>query len=912
MPRGEGMRRLERALFRLLMGLHPRVRRSDYVEEFRVELAHRLRAASSWWGRWAIWVGEATAIVRYRIRHSVRRGGGKSLQLGTGTGGISMDMIVLELKFAIRGLTKAFGFTALSVGTLGVGIGATTLIFSVVYGVLLKPLPYADADRLVSVWVELVHENQNGPTVAPGDFRDYRSWSTSFEAFSAASGDFAAGFSGVLTGNGTPQQVDLSPVTANFFPLLGIEPTLGRHFRAQEEAIDGPRVAMISNDLWESRFGSDPLVVGTRIDIDDTPHEIVGVLPRGFKLLLPAEVFGAKHSDVWLPLRLDYDAQPPRNWTMLTVLGKLNSGVSLAAAQSEMDAIAVRLRAEHSEHEVSGMRVALVPLQQDVVKDARAILLTLFGAVGFVLLIACVNVAHLFLLRGHSRVQEMAVRAALGASRRSVARKVIIESLAIGVLGAGLGLLIATAGLRVITVFEPRNLPRVSELTIDVTVMGFAIAMAVLTSLLFGLFPAVKASLTDVNALLKRGSRTVRSGAAARMRQGLIATEIAVSLVLLIGTGLLVRSFAAVNDVAPGFESEGATTFSLTFPDARYDVAGRKAFASELERRVAGLPGVVAVGGAMRLPLGGRTPSMPYAYDDETRETFSLTAHTNWVTGGYFAALGTRIVEGRTFLESDRVDGGRVVIVGERLAQRAWPGESAIGKQLALARSGGVQDATVIGVVEHVRIGDLRSDGKEQMYNLSPPGGQGGRTISMVVRVDEGSDPLLLSESLRQTVWALDELLAVNDLRVLDAYVADSLAPMRFAMILMSVLGAIALILASVGMYGVISYSLGLRQGEFGVKLAFGASPKELMGSVVLGNIKLILFSIALGFIGSLTLGRVVEGLVFGITVSDPVTYVAIGAILLLTSLAASYVPARRTVAMDPARILRGDDAERG
>ncbi len=801
----------------------------------------------------------------------------------------------------LRSFRKSPAFVAVAVLTIGLGIGATTLVFSVVHGVLLRSLPYEDADRIVNIWNHLVEERQYLPVVNAEDFRDYQTMSESFEDLAAASGSGQVGLTGVLTGDGPPVQVDLSPISHNFFSLLGVNPILGRHFVEEEEEFQGPAVAIISHALWTTRFGNDENVLGRTIEIDGRPFEVVGVMPRGFRLLLPDEAFLLKHSDVWVPLQVDYSRMPPRNWTLFTVFGRLKDGVSLAQAQAEMDRIAAELRATHQAHATSGMEIHLVPLHQDVVKQARPTLLILLGAVGFVLLVACANVAHLLLLRGTARQREVAVLSALGASRRTIVRQVFVESLLIAMLGAAIGLAFTWAGLQLLTVLQPPNLPRLSELGVSGPVWGFAAAAAAFTSIIFGLAPAYYASRANVTDLLKEGGRSGSTVGAMRLRNALLIGEVAFSLVLLVGTGLMLRSFVALQDVRPGFDADRALTFGVSLPRDAYQRGDVQTFYTELRRRLANLPGVEAVGAVSQLPFTGTIGLWPYAYDDETAANYTLSADMKVVTPGHFEAMGTRLLAGRYFNDGDTPQSVPVLIVDELLAERAWPDQDPIGKQLMI----GPQQTplTVAGVVEHMRVYDLKRDVREQLYLCS--GQAGSRNLSFVVRTS--GDPASLAAAVRDEVWALDDNLPVNDLRPLSAYVADDMAETRFTLMLMTAFGGLALLLAAIGVYGVISFGVNQRSYEFGIRLALGANPGGLVRSIMLGGVRLVAVGVFVGTCAALLLARSMESLLFEVNAADPVTYTAVAAVLASVALLACYVPARRTAGADPVATLRSD-----
>ena len=906
------------ALYRRMLHVLPREFRNQNGEEMGrlfaealVEARARARGAVLrvwWWGAWDV----ATAALLSRLVPRSRRAGNPSLRPAGHPGPIPrspkpkdslvFESLVADVLHSLRSLRKSPGFTVIALLTLGLGVGATTLVFTVVHSVLLKPLPYESPERLVNVWNDLIEERQYLPAVHPGDFRDYQEMSETFEEFAAASGSGQVGLVGVLTGNGPPLHVDLSPVTHNFFSLLGVDPILGRHFTEEEEAFNGPQVAIISHGLWQSRFGGDADLVGRTMELDGRSFQIVGVLPQDFRLLLPDEAFLVKPSDVWVPLQIDMDNLRPRNWTSLTVFGRLQPSVKLAQAQVEMDRIAAELRDTHPAHATSGMQIRLVPLQHDIVKQSRSALLTLFGAVGFVLLIACANVAHLLLLRGNGRRRELAMRAALGASRGRIARQVFTESLVLAVLGAGLGLMLTVGGLDLLAVLQPPNLPRLSEVAISGPVLGFAVLASLLTAVVFGLAPALHASKTSTGELLKEGGRTGGTGGAARARNLLMIAEVALSVVLLVGTGLMIRSFAALQDVSPGFRPEPVLSFGISLPRSDYPTGVEVAeFYRSLEERFTAMPGVETVGAVSQLPLTGSGFLWPYAYDDETAENFNLSADGRLVTPGYFEAMGTRLIAGRFFDRQDHQENQRVVIVEEMLAARAWPDEDPIGQQLRVFTTD--QFLTVVGVVEHTRVYDLTQDLREHVY--LPHGQNPFRAMSIVVRATR--DPLALASTARDQVWSIDPNLPVNDLRPMREYVSDAMASTRFMLLLMSVFGGVALVLASVGIYGVISYVVRQRSHEFGVRMALGASPKGLVKAVVYQGARLLAASIVLGIGASVLVSRSLRGLLFGVSPTDISTYALVAVVLAGVALLACYLPARRIARVDPVATLRAD-----
>ena len=809
----------------------------------------------------------------------------------------------LYIKSAWRGLTKSPLFSLIAILTTAVGVGATSLVFTVVNGVLFSPLPYADSDRLVNVWHDLVNEQQYLPAVNPADFRDFQEMATLFEEFAAGSGNGQVGVAGVLTGNGVPQRVDVTPVTHNFFSMLGIDPVMGRHFQEHEEANNGPRVALISHELWNSRFGSDPTVVGKSMTMDGEPWEIVGVLPAGFRLLLPSEAFLIDHADVWVPLQINYASLPPRNWTYFTVLGKMADGVTLEAAQAEMESIENHLRSTYPEHETAGLEIRIVPFQDDIVKAARNGLLLLLGAVSFVLLIAIANVAHLMMIRGADRERELAIRASLGAGRSTVIGHVLAESLAIGLVGGAIGFAMAVGGLELLETMRPASLPRIDELGVDAGMLLFTLCASLMSAIGFGLWPALKASRTDVNSLLHEGGRGGVSRRARRVRSLLVGAEVAVTLVLLVGAALMIRSFAALREVDPGFDPENVLTFAVTAPRSDYPGGTEVAtFYSELQRGIEGINGVEMVGAVSQLPLTGSVPLWPYAHDDASLASQSLTADGRVVSAGYFEATGTRLKEGRFFRAGDEQAGETLVIVDDRLAERAWPGEAAVGKELMLSTDGQWR-GRVIGVIEHPRYHDLRSDAREQLYRfhgLSP-----SRNMSFAVR--HSGNPEHVTAQVRRVLGDLNSGLPIDRVRPMTALVEDATAETSFTLMLMSAFGVIALILATVGMYGVISYTVNQRSREFAIRMALGQTQRRVVSSVIASSLKVVGIGMISGVVLASLLGESMEGLLYGVNARDPIVYLAISTVLLATGLAATYLPARRATVEDPASTLRAE-----
>jgi predicted permease len=811
-----------------------------------------------------------------------------------------------DLIYGARMLRKSPGFTVVAVLTLALGIGANTAIFSVVNGVLLRAMPYADPARLTIIWNDYGNQGQSLPAVSPPDFKDYRERSRLID-FAAANG--TAGGTLVLDDPGgvgsRPQQFDMATVTLNFFPVLGVEPTLGRNFTADEAALNGPHVVMLSNHLWRGTFHSDSGLVGKSIQLNGQPYTVVGILPSQFRMLLPAEAFQLRDSDLWIPQQLNYAAFP-RNLTFLSVFGRLRPGVRIAQAQAEMDGIAEQLRNENEIHKESGLRIRVVPMQYDVVKNVRPTLLTLLVAVGFVLLIACANVANLLLARATRREREMAVRSALGASRSRLARQILIESALLAILGGAAGLLVANWGLSLLTALHPAGLPRLDDIRIDGAVLAFTLGACVLTALLFGLMPAIQAVRLNLSDTLKDAARGSSDSRGQTVRRLLVVSEFALSLVLLIGVGLLIRSFVALQRVRPGFDSRKVVTFRLTIPAARYpkneDI---NRFSRELEQRLSALPGVESAGSASQLPLTGSGPMMPYAYDQETSQKWeSLSADWRAISPPYLPTIGARLLSGRFFNESDDANHPRVLIVDRMLAQRAWPGQDAVGKKLQIELfdpPGARAWTTIVGVVDNVRIHDITRDVREQIYIPYAQEPWSNFAVTLKARNDTAS----VLGQVEQQVRSLDPGIAVRNLKPLEDYVDDACAPMRFNLILIGIFGAIALTLASVGLYSVMAYTVTQRAHELGIRIAIGAAPRDILRLILGQGVRITLMGAALGLVASLFVTRTLASLLFGVSATDPVTFVMVPLALAAVALLACYFPARRAMRVDPIIALR-------
>ena len=815
-----------------------------------------------------------------------------------------MLTLAQDVRYALRVLLRSPGSTAASLLTLGLGVGAATAIFSIVNGVLLRPLAYREPERLANLWVDLGVGAQSLPAMSPGDYQDYKQRSRLFESLAAASGTNVVGSTGALSDNGDVERVDVVPVTADFLPLLGVDPLHGRHFTADEEKPGGPQVVILSHRLWARRYASDPAIVGRRIRLDGIDQTVVGVMPASFRLWLPAEAFLVNDAQIWKPLQFNYANVPPRNFTFFTVFGRLKPGVTFPQAQAELEGIAAQLRAEHAVHESAGMRIRVVPLQQDVVKHARPALVTLFVAVGFLLLIACANVAHLVLSRATARERELAVRGALGASRRRLLQQLATESLVLALGGGVLGVAMAWIGTSWLVWMSPAGLPRVQSIGVDGAALLFALAASTVTALVFGLVPVIRGAAIDVNRTLRAGASPSASRAQVRLRGLLMVAEVALTLVLLIGAGLLVRSFVALQNVRPGFDADRVLTFRLSLPLARYTRPEMRAeFVRRLEEQLRKLPGVAHVGLTSQVPLTGSGSLSPFAYDEATARNWeSATADGRGASPDYFRALGTRLLAGRFFDEHDR--GANVIIIDQTLAARAWPGENAVGKRLQIAPTGSPNPfAEVVGVTEHIRSQDLARDVRPQIFR--PLISFGGTQPFVVVRT--AADPAALVPEVRQVVASMDPEVPVDRALPMSAYVVDALAQARLTLLLMAGFGVVALIMAAVGIYGVIAYSVSQRTKEIGIRIALGQEPRQVRNQVVAQGLRLIAVSLVLGTAVALILARTASGLFYGIDPADPFTFVGMSLFLLTVAAVGCFVPARRATSVSPLSALKAE-----
>jgi putative ABC transport system permease protein len=817
-----------------------------------------------------------------------------------------LEQLLRDIRYGGRALLHQPGFTLVALVTLALGIGATTAMFTVVAHVLLRPLGYRDADRLVVV------QYQRSGTVAAANFLDFQSQSRSFEGMGAAEW-----WSPNLSLADRPEELDGLRVTPEIFPLLGVAPLLGRTFTPEEASPGGPRVVILSYQLWHSHFAGDSSVIHRRLTIDGESHEVIGVMPPGF-VFAPYWATGAR---LWTPLPLDQRATD-RTGASLRVFARLRPDVPLDAARREIAALAARLNQEYPGTNPGG---TLIPLKDLVVGDVREPLRALFAAVGLVLLIACTNVAHLQLLRAAARQREFALRGALGAARGRLLQQSLIESLLLSLAGGAAGLLLAWGGLRLLRRFGPTNLPRLDSIAIDPPIVAFVLAVSLGATLLFGLAPALTAAGADLHAPLKEGSRgTADSPRRRRFRALLVASEFALALMLLVGAGLVLRSFIARQRLDPGFRAEGVLSAVVSLRGtAHADPARRGGFYRDLLASVRALEGVTEASLINHLPLHGDNWPFPYAIEGRALAAPASAPRALFriVQPGFFSALGIPLLAGRDFTDDDLSSRARVVIVNQAMARREWPGANPLGRRLSVDDPAkGADWFTVIGVVGDSRQAGWISDVRGEMYFphlalLAPadlPGWQGSlvsflNPSRMTLVIHSRRDSGRLLGEIRAAVGRLDPGAPVSDVLTLKAAVAEQFAEPRFELSLFAGFALLALILAAVGIYGVMSYSVARRSHEIGIRLALGANRGDAFRLVVRQGMRLALAGSLAGLAGALILARYLRSMLFGVDPSDPLTLAGVTLLLALVALLAAAVPARRAARVNPLVALRSD-----
>ena len=822
-----------------------------------------------------------------------------------------------DLKYALRSFARRPLFTAVILLTLALGIGSNVAIFSVANAVLFRPLPFANPEELAFVWTRLPKTNVKRALVSGPDFKDYQTDATKFKGFAGA-----VALAGNITGEGPPERITNAYVTWNMLEILGVRPILGRTHRADDafpmdpkqfgnpDAKLPPNKVVLSYGLWQRRFGGDSTVIGKTILLDGWGSLVIGVLPRDFRIYLPPDAGMPSNIDAWgiLPSNIG-DFEREAAW--LTVVTRLKVGVTLEQGQEDMNRMAARLREVHQFHKTQDLQIVVAGMHKDVVEHVRPALIALLGAVGFVLLIACANIANLLLVRASERGREIAVRAALGSGRGRMVAQMLTESLVLAAAGTVLGLGLAWQGIRVIKALSPANLPRIESVSLDGRAFLFAAAVAVVAAILFGLAPALRAVRGNLaDGLRDRGTDT--GGARGnKLRTVLVVSEVTLSLVLLIGAGLMVRSFAAIQKVNPGFDAKNVVTFNVPIPFLKYLTSQlRASFSNQLGDRLATIPGVESVGGVTPLPLAGGEQYSVGSYgkigdsDDAYRTN---KADFRAVLPGYFEAMKIQLVSGRTFMRSDNeAEALDVAMVDAKFATKVFGKESPLGAQVLVDHFNEQTftlerlPVTIVGVVANVRSTSLAAEGRETIY--VPYVFQSFLPMTFVVRT--ARDPASLIPQIRTEVSAMDKDVPVADLSTLESWVTEAMAPTRFLLALSGTFAGLALVLAAIGLYGVVSFSARQRTREIGVRVALGASDGDVRRLILGQGMMVAAVGIVLGLGASLALTRVVSSYLVGVSATDPVTFLGVPLVLLGVAALASYLPARRAMTIDPVRAL--------
>jgi predicted permease len=808
-----------------------------------------------------------------------------------------MGTFFQDLNYGLRMLRKSPGFTLIALLTLAVGIGANTAIFSVVNTVLLRPLPYRDPDRLVMLWqISSIFGSQVGAS-AP-EYHDYREGNHVFSRMGAY-----ASLSFNLTGGREPQRIKAARVTASLFDVLDVSPMFGRVIAPDEDQAGGPKVVVLGYSLWRDEFGSSPKILGTTINLDAQPYTVIAVMPPSFKFPFDGTPFSDR-AELWVPMAFTaHELQARAESFDFRVVARLKDGVTLEQARSDISGIARALVHEYPEVYAGNVKMSatIESLARDVVAKVRPVLLVLLGAVGFVLLIACTNVANLLLARAAARNREIAVRTAIGASPARLMRQMLTESAVLSLAGGFLGIVLASWLVKIFRDFGPESLPRIHEVNVDPRVLTFALLISVVTGFFFGLFPALKVSHLSLGTALKDTARQSGEGRERHhSRNVLIIVETASALLLLIGAGLLINSFLHVLRVPPGINPDGVLIARTAFDKTRYpNPDQRKSTQQQLIGKLSALPGVESVGLFSELPFSDER-RIGFRIEGADRNEYHQ-ADNDMVSNDYFRAMGISLLRGRTFTDQDRKETPAVAVINEAMVRRYWPGDDPIGKRILW---GGRPPFTIVGVVNNVKLYGLDVEAGPAIY-MSVFQVESGISFQTVFAVRASGNLVSLIPPVRKEIWSVDKELPIYDVSAMNNVIAESLAQRRLTLWLLSSFAAIALLLAAVGLYGVISYSVTQRTQEMGVRMALGAAPRDLLRLILAGGARLAALGIGSGIIAALVLTRFMSSMLFGVRPADPLTFVAVSLLLLVVVLLASYVPARRAAKVDPMVALR-------
>ena len=816
-----------------------------------------------------------------------------------------MQTLLKDLRYGLRMLTKNPGVSAIAVLTLALGIGANTAIFSVVSAVLLNPLPYKDPDRLVSIWENTPEHGKS--RAAPANFLDWKKQNTVFQDVAAFGGATAT-----LTGDGDPEQLSGTAVTPGYFEVVGVQPALGRAFQAEEYQLGRDQVVILSHGLWQRRYGGDKNIIDRKITLDGSSWTVIGVMPPGIYPSRPTGGqinFEESGQDYWRPMSFMVHFATLRAAHFIGVVARIKPEVTFEQAATEMNTIGARLAQEYPENKGEG--VIVNKFLNEVVGDVRPALVTLLVAVGLVLLIACANIAGLLLAQHAARTKEIAIRAALGAGRTRLVRQFFVEGLLLSVFGTVAGVAVAQLGLKALLKFVPEEMiPRLAQVGLDWRVLAFTLVLSLLTCLLFGLVPAWHASKPDLQTALEQSGRTSGPGAARlRFRQMLVVFQVSVAVMLVIGAGLLIKSFWILQRVDPGFKADRVLSAGLTLPHAKYDEPAKiNHFFNQLNERVAAVPGVESVAIAYDHPLESNWLD---SFEIEGRVAAAgnqpPSASFQPVGADYFKTVGVQLVNGRAFTPQDDQDHPGVAIVNEAFVRQYFPGENPLGRRLRPGPPGRIWDQKrltsfeIVGVVRDVKFAGLAAASEPAYYLPASQAPLGDMTIL----VHTTSDPKSIVAGLRQAVWSIDPNQPISNVNTLEQIVSDSIAQPRLNMLLMLLFGGIALLLSAVGIYGLLSYAVTQRTQEMGIRMALGANVTDVLKLVLKQGMFLAVVGEAIGLAGAFALTRLMRGLLFGVTPTDTTIFAGVVVVLTLTALLACYVPARRATKVDPLVALR-------
>lgn len=819
-----------------------------------------------------------------------------------------MNDLLQDLRYALRSFKHHPVFVLVALLTLALGIGANTAVFSVVNGVLLRPLPYEEPDRLALIWTNFGADLPQNWVSGP-EFEEMREISALMEGIGVVAPTTVS-----LTGLGEPEQIGAAGVSGDFFRVLRVNALHGRLVVPDDDSPATDPVAVLGHGFWRRRFGGDPAAVGRTVTADGRTYTIVGILPPDFKILHPDAQFPTQ-VDLWVPLvpvlGTTY-SELSRGGHFLRAFARLDAGVSLAQAQADMDRVALQMQERSPEYyDFDGWGITVLSFHGDLVEDVKPALIVLLGAVGFVLLIACVNVANLQLTRAAGREREIAVRTALGADRGRLFRQLLTESTVLAIVGGAIGLLLAFLLIRLVMAVAPATLPLRDAIGIDLAVLLYTLGISLFTGVLFGLAPVLYSLKQSIVGSLKEGGRGATSGVGGRrLRTGLVVAEVALALVLLVGAGLMIRSLDNLLSADPGYGWGRLLTMRISLPGSRYDGSGQRAFYDELLQRVRSLPGVTSAGLISHLPLSGAYASgttrvsASQTFRLEPGQRFpAIEADRRWVSPTYFRTMGVQLQQGRTFSEFDGPEAHAVAMVDEEFVRRFWSGEDPVGKRVAINRdsTGELVWREVVGVVRHSRHYNLSAVGREQVYfpyRQMPVG-------SMFLVVRTAGNPLSLTRAVRGEVWAIDPDQPVADVQSMRQRVEAAVAQPRFNLVLLATFAAVALMLATVGIYGVISYSVGQRRHEIGVRMALGASGDRVRALVFKQGMVLVLSGVGIGLVTAFALTRVLATLLYDLSPADPLTYAGVALLLGAVAAAACGIPAARATQVEPLAVLR-------